>query len=84
MHMHIYAYICIYVQMYNTRGGFCGHLGFEILWNFAEILRNFAEICGIFAVCRNFAVTFFCQDFEKFAAKLRSQKIFAVPNSNFF
>jgi hypothetical protein len=39
-------------------GKFCGHLGFEILRNFAEILRNFAEFCGNFAVCRNFAVTF--------------------------
>ncbi len=53
-------------DVHQGGGGFCGHLSFEILRNFAEILRNFAEFYGNFAVCHNFAVPFFW-DLEKFA-----------------
>ncbi len=69
-------------NFFKTGGGFCGHLGFEILRNFAEILRNFAEILRSVAILRSR----FCRDLEKFAVNLRSQKKKknAVPTSKFF
>ncbi len=46
--------------------------------NFAEMLRNFAEFCGNFAVCRNFAVTFF-PGLIKICGQTEIAKNFCVP-----
>ncbi len=64
-------------------GGFCGHLGFEILRNFVEILRNFMEFCGNFVVCRNFAVKFL-PGLGKICSQPDIAKKFAVSTSKIF